>query len=59
MDNDKIQVLRRRIRALTEELNDCIDELSLLTDGDIHNTGATEEDMGIHNQLSRLIDRKG
>jgi hypothetical protein len=59
MDIKKVKSLKNKIESLTQELNDCVEELSLLIDGDIPETGATDNDMGVQNQLIHLVSRKG
>ena len=59
MNTERILELRRRIKSLTKELDSCVDELAILVEGDLPDTGATSDEMGIHNQLSQLIGKKG
>lgn len=59
MDDRKVQKLKLRIKSLTKELNECINELTLIVDGDTPVTGATDRDMGVQDQLSSLLGKKG
>lgn len=58
MSDERIKILRQKIKSHTEELNDYVCELLALIDGDIPETGATEDDMGIRDSLARLISNE-
>ena len=55
MDTDKIRKLKVKIKSLTREINECIEELSTLVEGEVSDTGATDNDMGIQDQLNSLL----